>query len=159
MISHLPKKNLGQNFLTDIRIQKKIIQSCDLKPEDIVVEIGPGQGVLTRLIALQVKRLICVETDHDLIGPLGSTLPSSVEIIHADFLKWDMSHLPDGVKVIGNIPYYISTPIIEKLIEDRTKLSAVFLTVQLTFDSEGGRQGLRVFKLFCPILCGYQNAF
>jgi len=135
------KKNLGQNFLADKHIQQKIIQACDLKSEDVVVEIGPGQGVLTRLIAPHVKRLICVETDRDLIGPLRMSFPNvlignPVEIIHADFLKWDMSHLPDGIKVIGNIPYYISTPIIEKLIEDRTKLSAAFLTVQLEF---GGR--------------------
>jgi len=134
--SYSPKKYLGQNFLTDIRIQQKIIQACDLKIEDVVVEIGPGQGVLTRLIAPQVKRLICVETDRDLIGSLRSGLPSSVEVVHADFLKWDMGHLPPGVKVIGNIPYYISTPIIEKLITDRTKFSAAFLTVQLEF---GGR--------------------
>lgn len=131
--AHRPKKDLGQNFLTDIRIQQKIIQACDLKPEDIVVEIGPGQGVLTRLIAPQVKRLICVETDRDLIGPLRSNFSPAVEIIHADFLKWDMDHLPQGVKVIGNIPYYISTPIIEKLIENRSKVSTVFLTVQLEF--------------------------
>ncbi len=131
-----PKKNLGQNFLTDIRIRQKIIQACDLKIEDVVVEIGPGQGVLTRLIAPVVKRLICVETDRDLIGPLSSGLSPSVEIIHADFLKWDMGHLPPGTKVIGNIPYYISTPIIEKLIKDRTKFSEAFLTVQSEF---GGR--------------------
>ena len=131
--SHRLKKNLGQNFLTDIRIQQKIIQACDLKIEDVVVEIGPGSGALTRLIAPKVKRLICVETDRDLIGPLRSGLASSAEIVHADFLKWDMSHLPSEVKVIGNIPYYISTPIIEKLIQDRTKFSAAFLTVQLEF--------------------------
>ena len=132
MIYH-PKKHLGQNFLTDVRIQQKIIQACDLNSGDVVVEIGPGQGVLTRLIAPQVKSLICVEADRDLIGPLRLNLPSSVEIVHADFLKWDMSHLPSGVKVIGNIPYYISTPIIERLITDRAHFSVVFLTVQLEF--------------------------
>ena len=131
--TYQPKKHLGQNFLADKHMQQKIIQACDLEIEDVVVEIGSGQGVLTRLIAPLVKRLICVETDRDLIGPLRSGLPSSVEIIHADFLKWDMSYLPPGVKVIGNIPYYISTPIIEKLIIDRTKFSAAFLTVQLEF--------------------------
>ena len=131
--SHHPKKNLGQNFLTDTHIQQKIIQACDLKPEDVVVEIGPGSGALTRLIAPHVKKLICVETDRDLIEPLRSSMLSSVEIIHADFLKWDMDHLPNGLKVIGNIPYYISTPIIEKLIEHRSKIAAAFLTVQLEF--------------------------
>lgn len=128
-----PKKSLGQNFLADTRIQHKIIQACALNPEDTVVEIGPGRGALTRLIAGQVQRLICVEADRDLIEPLRSSLPSSVEIIHADFLKWDMGHLPDGAKVIGNIPYYISTPIIEKLIAQRAKISSALLTVQLEF--------------------------
>ncbi len=98
--SYRPKKNLGQNFLTDTRIQQKIIQACDLKSEDVVVEIGPGQGVLTRLIAPQVKKLICVETDRDLIGTLRiassqkALLHDTVEIVHADFLKWDMGQLP-----------------------------------------------------------------
>jgi len=152
--SHRLKKNLGQNFLTDIRIQQKIIQACDLKIEDVVVEIGPGSGALTRLIAPQVKRLICVETDRDLIGPLRLGLPSSVEIVHADFLKWDMGHLPSGAKVIGNIPYYISTPIIEKLIQDRTKFSTAFLTVQLEFGERltakaGGRDPKDYGSLSC----------
>jgi len=134
--NYSPKKHLGQNFLTDIHVQQKIIQACELKSDDVVVEIGPGQGVLTRLIAPNVKMLICIETDRDLIEPLQLSLKGTVEIIHADFLKWDMIALPDGIKVIGNIPYYISTPIIEKLIKDRAKISAAFLTVQLEF---GGR--------------------
>src|ERR1035441_9435619 len=109
MFSHSPKKKLGQNFLTNTHIQQKIIQACDLKSDDEVVEIGPGQGVLTRLIAPQVKRLICVEADRDLIGPLSSSLPSSVEIVHADFLKWDMGHLPPGTKDMDNLPYSMVT--------------------------------------------------
>jgi len=128
--TYQPKKHLGQHFLTDIRIQQKIIHACALKPEDVVVEIGPGQGVLTRLIAPLVKRLICVEADRDLIGPLKN---DAIEVVHADFLKWDMGNLPPGSKVIGNIPYYISTPIIEKLITDRTRFSEAFLTVQYEF--------------------------
>ncbi len=126
------KKHLGQNFLIDQRIQNKIIESCDLQPDDIVVEIGPGQGAITRLIAPKVKRLICVETDRDLIEGLRQEFPN-VEIIHADFLRWDMGGLPAGIKVIGNIPYYISTPIIERLIEQHSNISAAFLTVQLEF--------------------------
>jgi 16S rRNA (adenine1518-N6/adenine1519-N6)-dimethyltransferase len=132
-MEHLHKKHLGQNFLTDTRVRQRIIQACEFKPEDVVVEIGPGQGVLTRLIAPHVKRLVCVETDRDLIEPLRLGLPSSAEIVHADFLKWDMGHLPSGIKVVGNIPYYISTPIIEKLIEHRSQISTSFLTVQLEF--------------------------
>ena len=100
-----PKKFLGQNFLSDIRVQQKIIQACELTLEDVVVEIGPGQGVLTRLMAPLVKKLICIETDKDLIEPLRASLPADVEIIHADFLKWEMGHLPNGIKIIGNISY------------------------------------------------------
>ncbi len=126
------KKHLGQNFLKDLRIQQRIIQACGLSPDDVVVEIGPGQGVLSTLIAPYVKKLICVEMDRDLIAPLRDQIPDA-QIIHADFLKWNMSDLPTGIKVIGNIPYYISTPIIEKLIDEKSKIAEAFLTVQLEF--------------------------
>jgi 16S rRNA (adenine1518-N6/adenine1519-N6)-dimethyltransferase len=132
-----PKKYLGQHFLVDRNFQQKIIQACGLGPDDVVLEIGPGQGALTLLIAPCVKRLICVETDSDLIEPLLNHSREKggypFEVIHADFLKWNMRSLPDGLKIIGNIPYNISTPIIEKLIEDREKIFAAYLTVQLEF--------------------------
>ena len=128
---HHPKKYLGQNFLIDRRIQQKIIGHCDLKPDDIVVEIGPGQGEITRLIAPKVKRLICVETDKDLIVPLREEFQGfNVDIAHADFLKWDFK---ENHKIIGNIPYYITTPIVEKLIEHRQRVTFAYLTVQLEF--------------------------
>lgn len=150
MNSHVFKKRLGQNFLRDIKIQQKIIQACHLKDDDTVLEIGPGQGAITRLIAPCVKKLVCVETDRDLIEPLRLLFPNEshgnpVEVIHADFLKWDMSHLPSGIKIVGNIPYYISTPIIEKIISERARVSEAFLTVQLEFGErliakEGGKE-------------------
>jgi 16S rRNA (adenine1518-N6/adenine1519-N6)-dimethyltransferase len=131
MSSHKPKKHLGQNFLTDRHIQQKIVEGCELKMDDRVVEIGPGQGAITRLIAPKVRRLICVETDRDLIGRLKEEFKNSnVEIAHADFLRWNV---PIDVKVVGNIPYYISTPIVEKLIEDRVRVKKAYLTVQLEF--------------------------
>ena len=131
MSSHKPKKHLGQNFLTDPRTQRRIVDACGLNNDDRVVEIGPGQGAMTRLIAPKVRRLICVETDKDLIGRLKEEFKNSnVEIAHADFLRWP---IPIGVKVIGNIPYYISTPIIEKLIEERAKVTDAYLTVQMEF--------------------------
>ncbi len=126
-----PKKYLGQNFLSDPYARQKIVDACELGPEDIVVEIGPGRGAITRMIAPKVKQLICVETDNDLIAQLKDEFAGlNVVIVHADFLRWPM---PADVKVIGNIPYYISTPIIEKLIADRAKIRAAYLTVQLEF--------------------------
>ncbi len=135
------KKSLGQNFLHDQRILQKIVAAASFNTDDVVVEIGPGQGVLTRLIAPHVKKLICVETDRDLIEPLRAEFAgSNVEIIHADFLKIPFTFpLPwregaEGpIKVIGNIPYYISTPILEKIIENSACISQAFLTVQLEF--------------------------
>lgn len=132
--SHRPIKSLGQNFLNDARIQQKIVKSCDLNEKDTVIEIGPGQGALTRQLILFVKKLIAVEKDRNLIATIQQQLEgSSHEVIHADFLKWDMSALPDELIVVGNIPYYISTPIIEKIIKDKNKIKKVFLTVQLEF--------------------------
>ena len=149
--SHKPKKHLGQNFLHDQRILGKITDACAFTPQDTVVEIGPGKGVLTRLLAPRVKTLYAVEYDKDLVAYLqsmfvvgkgdmfprqgGGTCPLSngVHIAHADFLKWDLDNVPQPVKVIGNIPYYISTPIIERLIAQRAGITEAFLTVQLEF--------------------------
>ena len=132
--AHLPKKHLGQNFLNDQRIQQKIVDASMLNANDVVVEIGPGQGAITRRIAPQIKNLYCIEKDQDLIVHLQSEFQDgNVSIHHADFLKWDISSVPGVIKVIGNIPYNISTPIIERLIEHRSKIAQAYLTVQLEF--------------------------
>ncbi len=138
-MKHRPKKELGQHFLIDTRIREKIVQACHFRPDDVVIEIGPGQGALTKLIVPQVKRWIGIEKDRDLISPLQSSLPPHAVLIHADFLQWDLASLKGAgksgnpVKVIGNIPYNISTPIIEKLIEHRHNIAQAYLTVQLEF--------------------------
>lgn len=125
------KKSFGQNFLNDKRIQQKIIEACAFSNDDTVLEIGPGQGALTRLIAPHVKKLICVEADRDLIEPLRTEFAGThVEIVHANFLNY---RLPPGAKIFGNIPYNISTPILEKIIENRKHIAQAFLTVQLEF--------------------------
>lgn len=128
-----PKKSLGQNFLVDPWVRRRIVDACAVQAGDTVLEIGPGRGELTSLLAGKVKRLICVETDRDLIAPLKDAVGASVEIMHADILKVDLRQMPQALIVIGNIPYYISTPIIEKLIENRSQFSSAFLTLQLEF--------------------------
>ncbi len=131
---HISKKDLGQNFLIDLRMQQRIVAACELSKEDIVLEIGPGQGAITRLIAPRVDKLVCIEKDKDLIHPLSEEFSTAnVTIIEDDFLKLDMSHLGRSIKVIGNIPYNISTPIIEKLIDNKHLIKKVYLTVQLEF--------------------------
>ena len=94
MKKSFPKKSLGQNFLTNPSVIKKIIDCCQLQPTDTVIEIGPGKGAITKLIAPKVKKLIAVETDLELTFQLKKELPfENTEIIHADFLKFSFENL------------------------------------------------------------------
>jgi len=136
-----PKKSLGQNFLFDKNIQKKIILASDLNKEDIVLEIGAGFGDLTKQIALVAKKVYALEIDKRLVEALRENLKSypNCQILKEDVLKFDVGKfllkkkIKQKIKVIGNIPYYISSPIIEHLIKYRQKISAVYLTVQKEF--------------------------
>lgn len=128
------KKSLGQNFLIDDRIVSRIITACDLQPDETIVEIGPGRGALTRLLAPHVKRLIAIEKDRDLVPVLQEEFQHThVEIVQADFLRHDLSTLPQPVKLIGNLPYNISTPILTRVIEHRHQFTQLYMTVQWEF--------------------------
>lgn len=117
------KKRLGQNFLTDRRILEAIVEAAQLSPEDRVLEIGPGQGVLTRELASRAGQVVAVELDRDLapiLEPLEREF-DSLRLVWNDFLKvnWDELGLPEtGTKVVANIPYYITTPIVLKLLHE-----------------------------------------
>ena len=127
-----PKKYLGQNFLINPHILNKIIASCDLKPTDAVLEIGAGQGVLTKALSPLVKHVTAVETDQRLAQDLKQQFQgSNVTIVHGDILQFPFESLPSPLKVIGNLPYNIATPIIEKVILNRTRCPNFYLTVQL----------------------------
>lgn len=129
-----PKKNLGQNFLKDTNVVDKIIHSCNLQPSDDVLEIGPGLGALTTKIFPLVHSLYAVEKDRSLYTHLYQNIDDPrVKIFNQDFLGFNFSAIPSPIKVIGNLPYNISSPIIEKLIQNREKISGVFITVQLEF--------------------------
>lgn len=131
-----PKKSLGQNFLVDRNVIGRMIDACSLSGDEVVVEIGPGTGALTREIAPRVKRLIAIETDGSLVERLRDEFKEqNVEIIHADFLRCDLSEIlgKAKVKVVGNLPYYISTPIMTKVIENRHLFTEFYLTVQQEF--------------------------
>lgn len=138
-------KSLGQNFLTDKNIVDKIIQGSAIGPEDTVIEIGPGMGVITFEAACRAKKVIAIELDSSLIPILGETLSGfdNVQIINQDVLKTDLNEIINGeeaehVKIIGNLPYYITTPIIMKLLED--KVMAESLTI-MTQKEVAGRIG------------------
>ncbi|MFA6216233.1 MAG: 16S rRNA (adenine(1518)-N(6)/adenine(1519)-N(6))-dimethyltransferase RsmA [Candidatus Omnitrophota bacterium] len=134
-----PKKSLGQNFLVDKNIQRKIIKTCAFDPFDAVVEIGAGTGIMTALLATAVGELHAFEIDHRLERVLADMFKgeSHVHIHGKDILTADIA-LECGIKnrkikVFGNIPYYITTPIIEHLFAAREHISVIFITVQKEF--------------------------
>lgn len=125
------KKHLGQNFLFDPSILRNIIIAAGIKPDDTIVEIGPGPGRLTKMLSEAAARVVAIELDPDLCGRLKEETRglSNIELVHGDALKYPYETL--GVfKVVANIPYYITTPIIFKLLEHRDSLMSITITVQ-----------------------------
>ena len=134
MKSERAKKSLGQNFLINPRIRQRIIQACELSKDDVVLEIGPGKGALTCAIAPCVKAVFAIEKDDRLAQRLQEQFSgTNVTVIHADVLKYPFDLLPDGMKVIGNLPYNITTPIIEKIFQHQWKFPVFYMTVQLEY--------------------------
>ncbi len=120
MPAHRPRKRFGQHFLHERGIIQRIVAAFDPKPSDHVVEIGPGEGVLTRELVGKVAKLDVVELDRDLIERLRQSLPESVTIHNADALKFDFCSLAPShgkLRIIGNLPYNISTPILFHLLD------------------------------------------
>jgi len=131
-----PNRRLGQNFLVDRNMQRKILRSCGLSCGDIVLEIGPGLGALTFDMARGVKELFAVEKDSALADALKSLAREAgcdnVRVITQDMLKFDIARIYNKkrLKVVGNLPYYITSPIISLLIENRRFIDSIYLTVQ-----------------------------
>jgi len=127
----MTKKHLGQNFLFDRSILSRIIDAAGLSGEDTVVEIGPGPGSLTRLLAEKVKRLIAIELDPALYERLRGDFIAykNVEIIHGDALQFPFETFGE-FRVVANIPYYITTPIIFRLLDAKEFLKSMTLTIQ-----------------------------
>ncbi|HEX8373665.1 MAG TPA: 16S rRNA (adenine(1518)-N(6)/adenine(1519)-N(6))-dimethyltransferase RsmA [Geminicoccaceae bacterium] len=129
------KRALGQNFLIDPNVQRKIVAALGAGPDDEVLEIGPGVGALTRHLAGRVRRLVLVELDDGLAARLGEEFAGdpSVEVINEDVLGVPLERIsadPGRLKVIGNIPYNITTPILFGLLERRPRPAAIVLMVQ-----------------------------
>ncbi|MFA6129581.1 MAG: 16S rRNA (adenine(1518)-N(6)/adenine(1519)-N(6))-dimethyltransferase RsmA [Candidatus Omnitrophota bacterium] len=136
-----PKKSLGQNFLIDKNIQKKIISACGLSNERIVLEIGAGKGDLTEQLAINSKRVYALEIDRRLFPSLEEKIKThaNCRLLWGNILEFDINKLlkneliKQKIIVIGNIPYNISSPIIEHLIQYRAGIDTVFMTVQKEF--------------------------
>ena len=129
-----PKKRFSQNFLVDPGTRRKILQACCVSADDHILEIGSGRGELTVMFAEVAKKLFAVELDRDLCVLLKEKLAgfNNVELIAQDILKVNFSSLgvKSKLKIIGNLPYNISTPIIEHLIAERNFIKEAFIMVQ-----------------------------
>lgn len=128
------KKSLGQNFLIDPNLQRKIVDALGVAAHDCVVEVGPGTGALTRHLVGAVRRLVLVELDDRLAARLAEEYAGhdGVEVIHGDVLRMSVDRLAGDrdVKVVGNIPYSITTPLIFHLLDARPRPLRIVLTVQ-----------------------------
>ena len=130
----IPKKRLGQNFLVDKRAISRIVEACELSLDEVILEIGPGQGALTRVLLPLVKGIVAVETDRVLAERLRADFADqALTVHHDDILKVDLTKIPGPLKVVGNIPYNISTPIIARILENRRLFTSLFMTLQYEF--------------------------
>lgn len=134
-------KSLGQNFLINEEVVREIVDSSNISKQDLVIEIGPGLGTLTKNLVEKAKKVICIELDSKMIKILEDRfkLYDNVEIINEDILKIDLHDIIknekknnniDKVKIVANLPYYITTPIIMKLLEERLDLESITVMIQ-----------------------------
>ena len=127
----MPKKELGQHWLKDRDILAAIADDAELMPEDTVLEIGPGLGTLTSELLRRAGRVVAVEFDPDLARKLPGQFPGkNLQVVHEDILQFNLGSLPAGYKVVANVPYYITSKIIEKLMTAKNKPSLVVILVQ-----------------------------
>lgn len=132
------KKQFGQNFLVDLHVLGKILRAAEIGSEDVCLEIGPGIGSLTQLMGEAAKRVISVEIDNRLIPLLEENLAAydNIEIVNSDFMELDLptffeeKAIDRPVKVVANLPYYITTPIIMGLFESGVPLDSITVMVQ-----------------------------
>lgn len=133
------KKRLGQNFLINGEVISNILDYADISPEDTVIEIGPGVGFVTEQLVKKAKEVIAVELDEEAVKELQKLNAPNLKIIHQDILKTDLSSLTEGkFKVVANIPYYITSPILAHLLgeiddlenKNRNKITDIVLMVQ-----------------------------
>mgnify|MGYP004584887331 FL=1 len=132
------QKKFGQNFLINMSILEEIIDAAEITKEDFVLEIGPGIGTMTQYLCEAAREVVAVEIDTNLIPILGDTLSAydNVEVMNADILKVDIAKLADErnggkpIKVVANLPYYITTPIIMGLFESHVPIDSITIMVQ-----------------------------
>ncbi|KAB2877756.1 ribosomal RNA small subunit methyltransferase A [bacterium] len=165
---HIPKKRLSQNFLIDSNISRKIVDASHLSPADTVLEIGCGQGALTGEILRQAHHIYGVEFDRQLYSTLKQELKDQKHftLFEADILEFDFDQIPDHgnkIKVIGNLPYHISSPIIFRLIDQRDRINTATIMLQkevaLRLVSEPSSKDYGILSVFCQYFAVCKRLF
>ncbi|MGZ5454006.1 MAG: 16S rRNA (adenine(1518)-N(6)/adenine(1519)-N(6))-dimethyltransferase RsmA [Candidatus Aminicenantales bacterium] len=153
---------LGQHFLTNPGVLRKIVGVIDPKPGDVIVEIGAGKGVLTAALAESAGRVIAIEKDERLIPGLREKMPANVEVLHGDILRTDLRQVSKAagvpaLRLVGNIPYSISSPLLFRVLDERGILSdCVFLLQKEVAARVAARPGT---KSYAPLGILLQNEF
>lgn len=129
-------KSLGQNFLINQNVIDEIVNSAEITDEDLIIEIGPGLGTLTKQLLEKAGKVICIELDERMVGILNDrfSLYENFEIINEDVLKVDLNKIIEKenkkCKIVANLPYYITTPIIMKLLENKLNIESITVMIQ-----------------------------
>jgi len=166
-----PKRSLGQNFLRDENIARKIVAAVRPGPEDVLLEIGPGGGALTRHLVPLVRRLILVELDQRAVARLAGEFPQShVQLIHGDILETDLHRLAarsgverGGLRIVGNIPYFITSQIVLHVLEqwhcvrDCTFMMQKEVARRLAADP--GTKEYGILSVFCRLVADVRVLF
>jgi 16S rRNA (adenine1518-N6/adenine1519-N6)-dimethyltransferase len=130
-VRHRPRKRFGQHFLADEQVIAEIIAAIRPRPHDRMLEIGPGLGALTRPLLAAVDHLHVIEIDRDLVAQLKRTFPPQRLTVHeGDALRFDVAALGPGLRVVGNLPYYISTPLLFHLADQAAALHDIHAMLQ-----------------------------
>jgi len=127
-----PRKALGQHFLIDHNIVRKIVRLAELQPGETVLEIGPGRGILTEALVKAASLVVAIELDRDLCTHLRTTLGHhpNFNLVEGDALTYDYAQAPSPFLVVANLPYYISTPLLFRLLGERTRIIRMVLMLQ-----------------------------
>lgn len=163
-----PRKHLGQSFLQDLNIAHKIVDGADIRSDETVVEIGAGLGVMTGLMAQKARRVVALDVDPVMIGILRERLArfDNVDVVETDVLKYDFFsvlplHSSERLKIVGNVPYHISSPILFRLLDFRRCISRMVLMLQKeVVDRLVARPGTKDYgipSVIAAMFCGMER--
>lgn len=160
-----PLKKFGQNFLIDDNLTQKIVNSCEVEDADLVIEIGPGLGALSEYIIEKAKKYVMVEIDHGASEYLRNRFEGydNFQLVENDFLNVDLDDYKEynNIKIISNLPYYITTPIIEKIITSNLKYNSLTFMMQKEVGerilSEAGTKKYSSLSIFIQYYCNVKK--